>query len=525
MGDQLESSGPDGPLLPEQIRRRPLRLALSGGGFRATLFSLGALLYVVDSGENRHVRSIASVSGASVLNALVMQAGDFRKMAVGDIDRIAAKALATITTTGLLRASVFTYAYLGIVGVGALYLGIEALFRWPIGLTWLGLVVGFVITAGLLLLRGMLIVRMMAHRFFAAGGPPPILGDLKTSVRHHLCCTDLNTASRAYFTVGGDRPPELTVEQLDSAPVPEFRLDHAVRASAAFPGGVPPKRVVLADVGLPWKKVTHHVPPVLKSMRKRKPLNTAVRVVRWLRRRLRLDAAKAIYLTDGGVFNNLATDVDEDTDMILVVDASAPLSSAPLRRLSLPGLAELGSLARAMSVLYTNTVDPRIEHLQDRASLILSHGDKVGDGTGFPVIVRITDNTTQGLRRIYTLLQRANRPVDADSRKAASKAVSPVWNAVAKHIRDTHGLGPFAADSPDVPTTFNRIPAPVALMLMLHGYLATMFSLGAARGSGIGHVEVERFKRLLRGEVGDEPGFNPDYHLGAPLGIDQPDVL
>jgi predicted acylesterase/phospholipase RssA len=46
-------------------------LALSGGGHRATAYALGVLLYLVDSGLNTRVRTIASVSGGSILNAFV----------------------------------------------------------------------------------------------------------------------------------------------------------------------------------------------------------------------------------------------------------------------------------------------------------------------------------------------------------------------------------------------------------------------------------------------------------------------
>jgi NTE family protein len=43
-----------------------LGVALSGGGFRATVYGLGALLYLVDSGLNKQVTSISSVSGGSI---------------------------------------------------------------------------------------------------------------------------------------------------------------------------------------------------------------------------------------------------------------------------------------------------------------------------------------------------------------------------------------------------------------------------------------------------------------------------
>ncbi len=47
---------------------KTIGLCLSGGGHRASLFSLGALLYLVDAGRNQDVRVISSVSGGSLTN-------------------------------------------------------------------------------------------------------------------------------------------------------------------------------------------------------------------------------------------------------------------------------------------------------------------------------------------------------------------------------------------------------------------------------------------------------------------------
>ena len=46
-----------------------IRIALSGGGHRATVFSLGALLYLVDAKRMGDVQTITSVSGGSITNA------------------------------------------------------------------------------------------------------------------------------------------------------------------------------------------------------------------------------------------------------------------------------------------------------------------------------------------------------------------------------------------------------------------------------------------------------------------------
>ena len=51
---------------------RELGVALSGGGVRAAAFALGALLYLVDTGLNKRVKVISSVSGASLTNGFVV---------------------------------------------------------------------------------------------------------------------------------------------------------------------------------------------------------------------------------------------------------------------------------------------------------------------------------------------------------------------------------------------------------------------------------------------------------------------
>ena len=46
-----------------------LGLALSGGGFRATLYHLGVVRFLRDAGALQNVTDIASVSGGSILAA------------------------------------------------------------------------------------------------------------------------------------------------------------------------------------------------------------------------------------------------------------------------------------------------------------------------------------------------------------------------------------------------------------------------------------------------------------------------
>src|SRR5262245_14431717 len=51
-----------------------LGLALSGGGIRAALFSLGVIIGLIETGCHSRVRCVASVSGGSIMNAALAHA-------------------------------------------------------------------------------------------------------------------------------------------------------------------------------------------------------------------------------------------------------------------------------------------------------------------------------------------------------------------------------------------------------------------------------------------------------------------
>src|ERR1700676_821166 len=100
---------------------RSLAVSLSGGGHRAALFGLGALMYLVDARINAHVTSIASVSGGSITNGFVGQKLDFR-----DVDgqtfrkEVASPLAAQIAKHGTLFAPILTKLYVVALIVGAL---------------------------------------------------------------------------------------------------------------------------------------------------------------------------------------------------------------------------------------------------------------------------------------------------------------------------------------------------------------------------------------------------------------------
>ena len=91
---------------------------MSGGGHRATLFVLGALMYLVDARANQDVTSIASVSGGSITNGLVGQEVNFRQTNSDEFrDRVAKRLATQIANSGTLFAPLFTKIYLVILGI------------------------------------------------------------------------------------------------------------------------------------------------------------------------------------------------------------------------------------------------------------------------------------------------------------------------------------------------------------------------------------------------------------------------
>jgi len=119
-------------------------VALSGGGHRATIFGLGALLYLVDAGLNRSVMAISSVSGGSILNGFVgllgkpfnkltpdefeIHAGRLARQVAGNTRywtrSVAFSIPALIVTTALaclLRSAVFGASILAVIVLSAAF--------------------------------------------------------------------------------------------------------------------------------------------------------------------------------------------------------------------------------------------------------------------------------------------------------------------------------------------------------------------------------------------------------------------
>ena len=220
-------------------------LALSGGGFRATLYHLGVIRYLRDSGTLEHVRDIAAVSGGSILAAhlalnwdrylgddasFAEAAGEIIRFVQHDVrNRVArrlplllplrlAGRLAGSDTPGLSAAVMLERSYREF-----LY-GDRRLFELP-ERPGLHMVTTNVADGTLAVCnrQGLHILRRERGR----GG----LGEAAAG-RHD------------------DEPYDARTAALESVPGAMLSIAKAVAASSAFPGFFPPVQITAADLGV-----------------------------------------------------------------------------------------------------------------------------------------------------------------------------------------------------------------------------------------------------------------------------------
>lgn len=355
-------------------------VALAGGGVRAAMYSLGALMYLVDSGYCQYVTEMSSVSGGSITNAFIGQRINFQKAHEHprEFDDVAKDLARTLTEKSLLPVGRIIAAYVTVAALELLALH----YIWVrLDLGWLGslgralvLVASLLLFGVLWMLRGAyLSVRLNRLLFSNDSSAPTTISTLKSDITHVICATDLNSGQPFYFTnfadciMGNYRWGFWKCEGLP--------LTSAVRASAAFPAAFPPKWLRLskasradAAVDEARRRLTHENPP------------------------------ESVFLVDGGVWNNIATSwFEEDRPLsalytrkvqfrpkrLLVVNATAPFR----RRTTLPLLGlpfgEVVGLTRVIDILLSSTIAPRVTSLTDWQRMI-SLGVRV-----FPAVINI----------------------------------------------------------------------------------------------------------------------------------------
>jgi hypothetical protein len=104
---------------------RDISIALSGGGHRAALFAVGAILALTDAELNKRTGVISSVSGGSITNGLLAKAGDFETADRAGVEGYLKPGVAVFCKRGLFLTGPDTDGYVrGFFALVGLVLGI-----------------------------------------------------------------------------------------------------------------------------------------------------------------------------------------------------------------------------------------------------------------------------------------------------------------------------------------------------------------------------------------------------------------
>lgn len=411
-----------------------LALALSGGGHRATLFGLGALLYLVDAGQGPRLGSIASISGGSLTNGYIGLHCDLTTASPEEVRRHAEALAHQVARRGTLWAAPLTWAFCALVVLLPVLAG---LLTWRLGSAW-----GWLIWAVTLLVDGWLaqqrswVARQAFDRtlFHRAR-----LDAVHPAVDHVICSTDLQTHELAYFSsrfvtswrLGWGRPGTLG-------------LGHAVQASAALPGAFSAVRIPVSRFGFPDPD------PVVRSF----------------------------LLSDGGVYDNMGDQWGAGTAQrsgpgmpdppphvarqLIVANASAGQGVTPRLRVRTPLLGEFATLMAVKDVLYDQTTAVRRRLLDLRFR-----------------VVRSTDADTRRLGLEGTLVQIDRTPYDLPEDFAGTDAMGlrarAVLDALAAYTGGDKAWWETQADANrSVKTALSKVPTERAASLILQAYVVTM---------------------------------------------------
>lgn len=418
-------------------------VALSGGGHRAALFGLGVLLYLVDAGKNGEVTSIASVSGGSLTNGYVAQSSRFAQASPSEFSEVATRLASTISGKGTLWASPLTKAYLAGLVVAALI----PLAVWFLPLEWWIRLVLFVLALiGLGLyaqLRGVVCGRAFARALYSPGGRQTLLADVAKDgeLDHVFCATDLHAGEHVYFS-----GRFVCAYRFGFGEPGDVPLHTVVQASAAYPGGFPPRWLPTAR---------HHFREAQDEQGAR---------------------AQRMALVDGGVYDNMADQWGQgvarrnarwsalepalrEPRELIVVNCSAPMGFGPVGKLRIPLVGEALTFLRDVNVLYDNTTTPRRRLLH----------------------ALFTSATRSGRGLRGAVVQVSQSPFDVASAFARSSSGDPVAlraRRVLEQLGDTEReWGEIVAVTSGVKTTLSKIPAEAAERLLRHGYVLAMANL------------------------------------------------
>lgn len=449
-------------------------VSLSGGGHRATLFSLGALLAIVDLDRQGDVHWINSVSGGSITNAYVAANCEYSNVGPEEFYRICQEALTRVSRYGSI-----TGGRLGRVRVTAFMASLLCSIGGIAYFAYRGGMVGWFLAAAFYLC-GLFIWRLRGYvvelGFRDAWCKSPTtgavvhLGGNPRTVEHIFSAADIRNSAPVFFS------DSYVADGSSIFRMGNLPIARAVRASAAFPGLLPPVRMRLDRL------VDHGAADELAG----RPPRT-----------------KRAYLVDGGVYNNLGTEwpiragsYSHNTDHLLmkdehhqpvaihlVIDSSAPAKASIGMLHEIPIIGSIYTISRTFKTTYESTLDS--------ARRDISPGRDI---------------------RLIEPVERPGRLIGLTERPGWGRLVPDRLRIGADNWR-------FAAwTTRATKTTLFRIKQRHAVRILAHGYALTLMTLakyeeydhigdawdkwlGAAVLASFSHVKSDKEKEKLRRRV------------------------
>src|SRR6516162_5159423 len=203
---------------------KKIGLALSGGGFRATLFHLGLVRFLHDAGLLRQVTHITSVSGGSIIAAHLALNWDLYTGSAKDFDQAASKLLAFTRLD--VRNRIVRRFPLGLLLRGP---------RWLLGLS------------NRQVTRTGLLEKQYEKNLYGDKS----LFELPERPQLHILATNLSEGCLCSFNRDGlwMMQEKAGRSQIERIRVGLMAAPMAVTASSAFPGFFPPLELTGRDVG------------------------------------------------------------------------------------------------------------------------------------------------------------------------------------------------------------------------------------------------------------------------------------
>lgn len=483
---------------------RPVNVALSGGGHRAALFAFGVALYLADSGENRNVSSIASVSGGSITNGSLAQAPtSFRNASADDVRSATRRTVQALTHRGsfagrMSGSAVSAMALCFVAGLAVfvwrapdhLILGfglvlVAAAIAAAMFTTWLACcyIAVLVLTLfGVLALPwfvrvpavgrvGIMVAALLVWTWLLAGrrswvcemafknvlfspdGRPTRLSSIHGDLDHVFCATELQSSEQLYlskdfvygYRYGKGTPGEMT-------------LARAVQCSACLPFAFAPRWLRRAPLSFSFPTLDE--PPSEE----------------------RADETRYLVLTDGGVYDNMSDQwgrgfanrlrvwpsLDREhhaPTQQIVVNASASKRWAPFKRSQIPGLGEILAMLRIKDVLYDQTTAPR------RRELVSDFNHAAQSASGMTGAIVDISQSPFGVADAFS--------GDPDW-PARSARASQVIATLGESTRDDWRRETRA--NAQLGTTLSRMGVEQSAKLLHHGYVLAMANLHVVLG-------------------------------------------